>query len=187
MNSVIENIKSRRSVRVYSDRKIERETLNEILDAGRWAPSAVNEQPWRFVVAESDSFRKKLAAFALPYYIKWIAGMPSEVAKRITDRNADMPDPVYYGAAAIVFVIGKGMAADMGCSMACQNIMLAARSMDIGSCWVYTGSLVVAEKEMKDALELKEGEQIYGPIILGYPKSGFPPPTERKALQVKWL
>ena len=184
MNQVIENIKTRRAVRSYSDRAIDHELLEGILDAARWAPSGINQQPWRFVVAESEAFRKKLAELAVPYYQRWLRSLPEKVRQEI---SSDRPDPVYYSATAIVFVIGKGMTADFDCPMACQNIMLAARSLGIGSCWVYTGSLVAKEKEIKGALELSEGERIYGPIALGYPKEGFPAAPEKKPLVVKWL
>jgi nitroreductase len=187
MNQIIENIKARRAVRSYSDKAIDRETLEAIIEAGAWAPSGVNSQPWRFVIIESDAFRKKMATMALPYYKQWLQGLPAPARERIGERGSRLADPVYYGATAVVFVIGSGMTSDFDCAMACQNIMLAARSFGIGSCWVYTGSLVAVEKEMKDALELKEGESIYGPIVLGYPKDVFPNAPERKPLVAKWL
>jgi len=187
MNKIIENIRNRRSVRDFEAKQIDRKILQEIIEAGAYAPSGANSQPWRFVVAESEPFRAKLAAMVLPYYKKWIKGMPEEFQKMREERDLTTPDPVYYGAPAVVFVIGKGMTSDFDCAMACQNIMLAARSHWIGSCWVYIGSLVTAEKEIKEALELKEGEKVYGPILLGFPKGGFPAAPDRKPLNVKYL
>ena len=187
MNPVLETIKSRRAIRAYTAKPIERATLETILDAGRWAPSAMNRQPYRFVVAESAASRQQFAAAARPFYDKWIANLPEDARKRISERNAGKPDPVYYSAAAIVFVIGNSPTAEFDCPMVCENMMLAARSLGLGSCWVYTGSLVAGDPAIKATLGLQEGEKIFGPIILGHPQDGFPPPTERKPLAVLWL
>ena len=61
MNTVIETIKMRRSVRSYDLKEIPREVLNAIIDAGNAAPSAMNSQPWRFVVVQDVTFGKKKA------------------------------------------------------------------------------------------------------------------------------
>ncbi len=187
MNPSLETIKNRRAIRAYTAQPIERATLEAILDAGRWAPSAMNRQPYRFVVAASPAFRRQLAAAARPYYDKWLANLADDARKRISERNAGMPDPVYYSAAAVVFVIGNGPTAELDCPMVCENMMLAARALGLGSCWVYTGSLVATDPAIKAALGLQEGERIFGPIILGHPQDGFPPPTTRQPLNVRWL
>ncbi|HRY28962.1 MAG TPA: nitroreductase [Elusimicrobiota bacterium] len=187
MNPVIENIKARRSVRLFDGRKIDKKTLEALIDAARWAPTGMNSQPWRFVVAQGDEFRKKLSALALPRYKKWLEKMPQELKAMRQEVDEKTGDPAYYGAPVVVFVIGKGMTSDFDCAMACQNIMLAARSLGIGSCWVYIGQLPLDDAEMRGALELKEGEKVYGPLVLGYPKGNFPAPPPKKDPPVKWL
>ncbi|MCK5254575.1 MAG: nitroreductase family protein, partial [Deltaproteobacteria bacterium] len=89
-------------------------------------------------------------------------------------------------APAIIFVIGSGIYADLSCPLACENMMLAAFSIGLGSCWVQFGSLIADNKEIKETLDLKEDEKIFGPIIIGYPKA-IPQPPEKKAPQIKWL
>jgi nitroreductase len=103
------------------------------------------------------------------------------------DIDSKVSDPVYYGAPVVLFIIGSGMTADLDCPMVCQNIMLAARSLGIGSCWVYFGQLVLDDAKVREALALKEGEKVYGPILLGYPKDGFPNAPEKKAAEVKYI
>ncbi|MFX0046375.1 MAG: nitroreductase family protein [Candidatus Hermodarchaeota archaeon] len=58
---VHEVIKNRRSIRKYLDKKVEDEKVMTILEAGRWAPSAANRQPWHFIVVRNETMRKKLA------------------------------------------------------------------------------------------------------------------------------
>ena len=57
----IKAIKTRRSVRMYTDEAVSEEALNTILDCGRWAPSAGNRQPWRFIVIRSSEVKKRLS------------------------------------------------------------------------------------------------------------------------------
>lgn len=187
MNEVIENIKARRSVRSFEEKKIERRLLEVLIDAAHWAPTGMNSQPWRFVVVEDATFRKKLAGLALPRYRQWLTSVPKELQDIRKDVDAKTGDPAYYGAPVIIFVIGKGMTADFDCPMACQNIMLAARSFGIGSCWVYIGQLPLEDADIRKVLELEEGEKVFGPIILGYPKDSFPAPPPKKDPPVKWI
>ena len=59
-NPVIENIKTRRSVRDYLNTPLSEETIEKIIDAGRYAPTGLNLQPWRFVVVQNKEMLKKL-------------------------------------------------------------------------------------------------------------------------------
>jgi len=188
MNTVIANIAARRSVREYQDKPLSKDALEVIVESGNMAPSGCNAQGWRFVVVTDKVFLDKLAKLALPRYKKFMEKANPELAERRKDVDAKVGDPVYYGAPAVVFVIGKpGMTMEADCPMACQNIMLAARSLGIGSCWVYFGQLVIDDAEVKKALELKEGEKVFGPILLGYPKEGFPQGPEKKPAEIKWI
>ncbi|NTV53615.1 MAG: nitroreductase family protein [Candidatus Firestonebacteria bacterium] len=187
MNPVMENIQQRRSVRLFELRPIAKNALERLLEAANQAPSGSNVQPWRFVVVESAEVRAKLATLALPLYQKWLASTPPEFRQRRALVDSKNTDPVYYSAPAIVFVIGKGGSGVLDCPMVCQNLMLAARSLEIGSCWVFIGSLVTANPEVKNLLQLAEGEKVYGPIVLGYPRDGFPEAPIKKAPLVNWL
>lgn len=187
MNSVIENIKNRRSVREFDSKKIDKNILEKIVEAASFAPTGMNTQPWRFVVVQDDEFRKNLAQDASVRYKKWLENLPQDfkdMRKEIDDKT---DDPAYYGAPVIIFVIGKGMTTDFDCPMACQNIMLSARSFGIGSCWVYIGQFPLGNDIIREKLELKEGEKVYGPIILGYPKNEFPIAPEKKSPIIKWI
>ena len=185
MNKVIENIKKRRSVRAYEAKPIPKDILMQIIDAGNSAPSGANTQGWRFVVIEDEAFRKKIATLALPRYKKWLENAPAQLKEMRKEVDAKTSDPVYYCAPVVVFVIGSGMSTDLDCPMVCQNIMLAARSFDIGSCWVFFGQLALDDSETKKALEIKDNERVFGPILLGYPKGGFPDSPPKKPAVIK--
>lgn len=187
MNEVMDTIRKRRSVRWYASRPVPRPVLDTLIEAGNLAPSGSNTQPWRFVVVQDEAFRKKMASLALPAYHRWMEKAPEALKNLRQDIDARHADPVYYSAPAVVFVIGRGMTSDFDCSMACENIMLAARSLGLGSCWVFFGQLALSDPEIRAALELAEGEKIYGPILLGYPQGDFPEGPEKKPPRVKWI
>ncbi len=188
-NNVLDAIRERRSVRDYKSDKISREVLNTIIEAANSAPSGMNSQPWRFVVIENMDFHKRLIETAVPNARKLLEPLKESNPERyqlIMKRYEELEDPIYYSAPAIIFVIGIGTYADLSCPLACQNIMLSAYSLGLGSCWVQFGSLVTDNEEITKALDMKEGEKIFGPVILGYPET-VPDPPEKKTPEIKWL
>jgi nitroreductase len=189
MNPVIEAILKRRSVRSYESRPIPKDILEKLIECANEAPSGMNSQPWRFIVIEDEEMKKKLLRAALPNVKKFAESAKAANPERyemIKKRFEELKDPIYYSAPAIIFVIGSGPFADLSCPLACENMMLAAYSFGLGSCWVGFGSMVTDNAEAVRALELKEGEKIFGPILLGYPKGETPRPPKKEAV-VKWI
>jgi len=208
MNPVIEAIKKRRSVRSFKDKSVPKDIIEMLIDAGNWAPTGCNYQPWRFVVVTDPNARLKLLTAARPSYRKSIEGFmdarghlrehltemlprclgwASEGYESLVNSLLEMEDAVYYSAPVIIFVIGSPpLTVDVDCTMACQNIMLAAHSLGLGSCWVGFGSRINHDPEIVETLELKEKERIFGPIVVGYPEI-LPDPPEKKEATVKWI
>ncbi len=189
MKNIIDLIKSRRSIRSYKSKPVPREIVDTVIEAGTEAPSAMNSQPWRFVVVEDRDAKKKLLGAALPNAKKItepLKDVDPERYEMIKKRYAELADPVYYSAPTIVFVIGSGRYAAHSCPLACENMMLAAHSLGVGSCWVGFGAMVLEDPEVRRLLELKEGEAIFGPILLGYPQT-IPARPQKKEPKVKWI
>lgn len=188
-NEVLKTIEKRRSVRAYKSEAIPRNLLKRVIEAGNQAPSGMNSQPWRFVVIEDRDLHKRLLEAAIPNARQLLEPLKESNPERyqlIMKRYDELEDPIYYSAPAIIFVIGVGIYADLSCPLACQNMMLAAFSLGLGSCWVQFGSLVTENQEIATALDLKDEEKIFGPVVLGYPVS-FPEPPEKKPPVIKWL
>jgi nitroreductase len=188
-NDVLHAIKTRRSVRSYESRKVPRDIVSMLIQAGNNAPSGMNSQPWRFVVIEDEGLHKKMVEIAVPNAKKVLETVKMSNPERyqlIMKRYEELEDPIYYSAPAIIFVIGRGPYADLSCPLACENIMLAAYSLGLGTCWVQFGSFIAEDEEIRKALDLKEDEKIFGPVIVGYPKI-FPDPPEKREPEIKWL
>jgi len=169
MNPVLEAIKKRRSIRSYESKPIPRDIINTIIQAGNEAPSPMNSQPWRFVVVENKKVQQQFLRVAMPM-------KPFD----------QLEDTIYYSAPIVLFVIGAGVYADHSCPLVCQNIMLAAYSLGLGSCSLGSGPIIKDDAEVRKILELKDNEKIFGPIILGYPKV-YPDPPLKKEPIVKWV
>jgi nitroreductase len=189
MEAVLKAIKKRRSVRSYDSRTVPKEVMATIIEAGNQAPSAMNSQPWRFVVVEDKEVRKRLLKAALPNAKDILAHVKDTDPERyasIMKRYSELEDPIYYSAPVVLFVIGSGRYADHSCPLACENIMLAAHALGLGSCWVGFGSMVTGDPDIIKLLELKNDEKIFGPIVIGHPKV-YPDPPQKKVPVVKWI
>jgi len=205
MNPVIEAIKNRMSIRSYKPKPIPKDIINTIIEAGNQAPSRGREeketkkflfQPWRFVVVKDPEFKQKLVQTTLPFWKKMTESMKEthpEIYKQVMMQYEAMPEPkdmVYYSAPVILFVIGLA-GYDVSCALACENIMVAATSFGLGSCYVGFGAMVKGNADVVQALELTDDERIYGPILLGYPKDE--PSTlasirpKKKEPMIKWI
>jgi nitroreductase len=189
MNPVIQIIKKRRSIRSYESKPVPRDLLNILIEAANDAPSAMNSQPWRFVVVEDAEFRKKMAKIVSPKALEIFKPLEQSNPERhqiIMQRFKELSDPIYYSAPAIIFVIGSNARAADSCNLACENIMLTAESLGLGSCYVKMGSLIADDPEIRQAFDLKGDELIIGPILVGYAKE-VPEPPAKNAPDVKWI
>jgi nitroreductase len=205
MNPVIEAINNRRSIRSYDPKPIPRNVINTIIEAGNQAPSRGREkkgskeflfQPWRFVVVEDSEFKQKLVGATLPIWKKFIESMKEthpEVYEQVMMSYQAMDEPkdmVYYSAPVILFVIGP-TGYDVSCALACENIMIAATSLGLGSCYVGFGAMVTGDADVVQALELTDDERIFGPIVLGYPRDDSSEldsvRPKKKEPMIKWI
>jgi nitroreductase len=176
-NPVIEAINNRLSCRDFKQKPVPKDALKKIIDAGNQAPftSITRCQPWRFVIVENPVFRQELIDTTFPIWkksmenIKEAAPEIYNTAMELYESLDDPKDLVYYSAPAIVFIIGPKRNS-ICCSLACENMMIAATSLGLGSCYVGFGSMVTGNEEIVKKLELTKDEKIYGPILLGYPK-----------------
>jgi nitroreductase len=110
--TALEVLKTRRSVRAYDQKPVSREVLIDIVDCARLAPTAMNEQPWEFVVITDAQMRRKIAQTI--GHAPFIAEVPACIA--------------VMGREAVYWV--------EDCSAATQNILLAAKAHGLGSCWI---------------------------------------------------
>ena len=179
LNSVIETINNRQSTRAFEQKPVPKDIISEIIEAGNKAPytSTTRSQPWRFVVVQDPDFKQTLFQTAFPFWKNATDGMKEqypelyEMATCLYNAMEKPKDVIYYNAPVIIFVIGPATGGTISCALACENMMIAATSFGLGSCYTGFGAMVKGNHEVVETLELNENEQIYGPILIGYPKN----------------
>ncbi len=162
---VFEAIKRRRSIRQFSDEPIGKDALEKLLDAARWAPTASNQQRWRFVVVTSPPVKELIRKFAPGIFL-----MPAAFIVICAEKA---PDANPWAEATYL--------AD--CAIAAQNIMLAAYEMGIGSC----PALSYAKVAISEILDLPERVEPLLVITLGYPAEDPEPPPRLDLSQIAFL
>ena len=141
---------NRRSVRAYKPDAVPEELLQQVLEAGRLAPSACNKQPWRFIVVKSETGRRALGA---AYAREWFWKAPIVIAVCILTKEAWVRS-----------YDGKNYAMVDG-ALAMDHMMLAAAELGLGTCWIGAFDPTAA----REILNLPDGVEIVGMTPLGFP------------------
>jgi len=151
---ILNLLKSRRSIRIYQDKPVPQDLLLQILEAGRWAPTGANLQPWHFIVVTDPETRKMIGDVARFFFIKFF-----RVEK-----------------APVILVLGfdkrKGKYGRYDATLAGGNMMTMATSLGLGTCWIGAFD----EPKVKEILEIPENIEVIALITLGYSNEKAEPP-----------
>jgi nitroreductase len=164
-NEVLKVIKSRRSVRFYKQEQISQAELDLIIEAGVYAPTASNNQPWHFTIIQSKEM--------LQYINKKSKDLMSKSGIEAAEKAASNPnfEPTYNAPTLIIVSCRKDATSNFGsedCAAATQNMLIAAESMNIGSVWLGIVGLLFRQKEEAIKLGIPEGYQPSYGVALGY-------------------
>ena len=166
MNETLQVLKSRRSCRKFTDQKLDPETLAEILEAGTWAPTGRNRQSPLIVMVQDEETLAELDAL-------------NAKARGRGETHAFFGAP----AVAVVFADSESHTGLQDASLVMGNLMNAAHSCGVGSCWL---------NRARDVFEMEEGRALmkkwgvpdnyvgFANCILGYPSGNLPAPRPRK-------
>jgi len=160
---------SRRSIRLYKDESIPRETIDELLKDATQAPTASNLQPWEFVVITNRDFMKQISDSCKRKMLKAVEADPNSPLKRYEAslRNTDVN--VFYNAPCVIYIVAPKLAplAIFDCSLAAANLMLSARARALGTCWIGLGA--DPEPDVRAKMNIPDDYRIVAPIIVGVP------------------
>lgn len=157
----MEAIEQRRSIRKYKDRAVDDDLLRKIINAGRLAPSDSNTQPWNFIVIRSDEMRHEVAQVS--HRQDWMEGAPVFIVCVADVRVATTDDSLTHINEDTPGIAPKQIILDT--AIAGQNMVLAAESLGLGTCWV---SWFVQE-EIRPVLGIPTDKYVVAVITLGYP------------------
>lgn len=183
MIDFLQVIKNRRSIRAFRDEQILENHLQDILEAGLWAPSSHNTQPWHFTVIQNKELllemsrvtKEKMAQAS----VEWVANMGKG------------PMNIFYGAPTVIIVSGKQFEffnPVVDCSAAIQNMLLAAEACGLGSCWIGLTRFLFGDKELTQKfLTLPEGYEPFYSVCIGYKKTQPNRAPERKGDKISYI
>lgn len=203
MSSVYKVIETRRSVRKYQSRNISHKILWRILNAARWAPSAHNAQPWRFIIIKDSSVKRKLAEAMAREWNKDLSRdvISPQIRERLTKSSVKQ-----FTSAPVLVVVSltieemdkytdekrrkaEYVMAIQSVSAAIQNLLLAAHAEGLGACWFCAP--LFCPKTTREVLEAPESVEPQAVITLGYPaekpEAPLRKPIESMIFQNLWV
>jgi nitroreductase len=151
-------ILTRRSIRKYKKEEISEELITKILESARWAPSGLNNQPWRFVIVRDK--KRELARLTKYSYI--ITGAAACIAVFFDQESG-------YDRTKDLLALGAAI----------QNMLLQAHALGLGSCWL--GEILNRKEEVAKLLQVEGQHELVGVVALGYPDEK--PRSSRKELK----
>ena len=189
----VQFLRSRRSIRLFKDKPVEKEKIQRLIEIGRYAPTGSNSQMVEWLVLTDPAEIKEMARLT----VDW---MRAEIQKDPQSPPAPyMPlivagwdagyDAVLRGAPALIVAsapkeTGNGM---VDLTLALSYLELAAPTLGIGTCWagLLQGALL-AHPPLKESLGIPEGNPHHYPMMIGYPKAKYFRLPERKQPKITW-
>jgi len=213
-NPVERVILERRSNRKYKDKQVPEELVRRVLEAGRFAPSAGNSQPWRFMVIRDrkmiDDMQKyvqlrckffkmmldwrtsPLGKLAWVYAQTFIRLLPNEmhpIPFSTIPIIADGKLKLFHDAPTVILIFQDKRGAgkpELDCGICGQNMILAAHSLGLGTCWVGFVDLLLYGAKWKRKLGISFPYRLVEGITLGYPIGNPDGMIERELQEVEW-
>lgn len=176
---VLECIKNRRSIRKFSDEKISYDELKELINVGICAPTAQKKEPWAFLIIQDKEELKRISDAAKEDILKNIDNMPQ--FKTYEKFFNDPEYNLFYEAENLIVIYGDTSTQwyKEDCSLLAENIILAAFSKSIGTCWIGFAEPILNSEIIRKEYKIPDNYKVVAPIILGHMKY-TPKPPERK-------
>jgi nitroreductase len=185
MNETLTVIKNRRSIRKYRAEQISDEELQSIMEAAIHAPNATNQQKWHFTVIQDKATLDKIVSIA-----------KANILNSGTDflvKMASSPDfNLFHQAPTVVMITAdeKARFTEVDCGAALENIALAARALNIGSCPIGLSEFVFASEEadeIRKELGVPQGYKHVISVTLGYQEGDSPPTPPRNKDVINYI
>ena len=184
----LEAIMTRRCVRKFTGKQIPDAVLEKIIKAGTYAPSALALQPWGFVIIQDQAFLTRVSDYCKPVMLSLMKDAHDGMSDVFRDLLKGTDYSIYYHAPTVIMIIGKTESRfrEIDCSLCAENMMLAAHTLGIGSCWIGSTEAAYNNKEIMAGFRIPDGYSPVGTIIFGYPNE-TPEAHDKKPALVTWV
>jgi len=185
MNETMKSILERRSCRAFESRSLTEVEINQIVEAGKYAASANNKQPWHFTVVTDQALMSSIVEACREVMLN--SGNPQQAERA---KNPDFHN--FHHAPAVILISGdeSNRFANGDCANATQNMALAAHALGLGSCYIasflagFTG-----EKggQLYKALGIPQGYKLYFSLAVGHRSAPDAPASPRAENLVNYV
>lgn len=187
--SALEAINTRCSVRQYSPERLDRATVQRLLEAAVRAPTAIHAEPWVFMVIQDPQLLRQLSDASKAVFVEEIHHAHMDRGGHALEAFRHPEFNIFYDASTLVLICGNtaGPYVVADCWLAAENLMIAAHARGLGTCVIGSAVTGANAPAMKARLGIPRELTVVAPIIVGVP-SGPSAPTARKAPVVQaWM
>jgi nitroreductase len=189
--SAMKAIYQRRAVRVYDNKPVSRDNVELLVDAAIHAPSAVNCQPWTFVVIQQGEVLTRYAKEGKQLLLNEppVAEVVESGLSNMDHLRQITADPdfeLFHRAPALVVIYATSTEGVTDCFLAAQNLMLAAWSIGLGTCPIGLARPLFNRADVKEELGVSPEWTCALPIAVGWPAGETAPTPRRPAQIVAW-
>ncbi|MGA8239174.1 MAG: nitroreductase family protein [Desulfobacterales bacterium] len=189
----VQFLRSRRSIRQYKDRPVDKAVLKRLIDIARYAPSGHNLQPVEWLVIGDRADLRRLSGIVVDW-MRWMLENKPEIAlsmhmDRTVARWDSGYDVVLRDAPAVIVAHAhkENRVAPAACNIALAYLELTSTTMGMGACWAgYFNTAATTFTPMQEALALPNGHQVFGSMMVGYPKYRYQRMPSRNEPKVVW-
>jgi nitroreductase len=187
--SVMEAINTRRSVRAYLPQPLDRATIRALLAAAVRAPTAMHGEPWAFVILQDPQVLKRVSDRAKVLFAEEEHRLHLDQGGHALDIFSSPDFNIFYNASTLIVICGKPIgpfvAAD--CWLAAENLMLAAHSMELGTCVIGSALLALNASDVKSELGIPDDFSAMASIIAGVPSGETSLTTRKEPNVLAWM
>lgn len=168
-STILDAIYSRRSVRHYTQEPVSKEMVDALLDAAVQAPSALNSQPWAFIVIQNSGLLKCISSEAKVLLQREKQPWHENIERSRTpveDPNFD----IFYGATTLITICAQkdGFQPLGDCYLAAQNLMLAAQAFGLATCPIGLAREILQTEPYRKELKVPDNFDVVLPIVVGH-------------------
>jgi nitroreductase len=173
-------LSDRRSIRNYTDEKVDVELVRQIIKDSTMAPNSGNRQPWRFSIINDRDLIRRISDESKRNILATVTEDPDSTKKRYEGFLKNPDSNVFYNAPCLVLIFGDKAhrSIHVDCALAASYFMLAAADRGLGTCWVALGG-EIRDPELLEIIGISEADAVVAPIILGRP-AAIPKAPARK-------
>ncbi|MBV7274738.1 nitroreductase family protein [Clostridium sp. PL3] len=179
---ILECINSKRSIRAYTDEIISEETLMNLIELGTKVSTGSGMEPWGFVIIKNKDEIDSLSETSKKYLLENLEKYP--YLHQYEEWLKSPEYSIFNHANTLLLIYGNTESHwyVYDCSLAAGNIMLAAHSMEIGTCWIGFAEHTLNTKEFKEKHGVPEQYELVCPMSMGYMKTKLTPPKRKEPI-----